>query len=81
MSQRRLDVDKGILDKILNDFNYRGGYNVQDNAQGDRDQLVIREQASTFTNYVTGTIQLVFMIFFVFLFLSMMTFLLMGYAR
>jgi len=80
MSQRRLEVDETVLNRILNDFNYRGGYNVQDNIKGDG-TLVIREQASTFTNYVTGTIQLVFMIFFVFILISMMTFSLMGYAR
>merc|ERR1711997_839137 len=75
-----LEVDETVLNRILNDFNYRGGYNVQDNIKGDG-TLVIREQASTFTNYVTGTIQLVFMIFFVFILISMMTFSLMGYAR
>lgn len=85
MSQRRKEVDEVLLDQISNDFNFRGGYNsynVHDKiAGGDGDTLLIREQASTFTNYVTGTIQLVFMIFFVFILISVMTFSLMGYAR
>ena len=83
MSQRRKEVDEAYLDLISKDSNYRGGYNsysVHDQIQGG-DGLIIREQASTFTNYVTGTIQLVFMIFFVFILIAMMTFSLMGYAR
>lgn len=59
--------------------NYRGGYNV--GGSGSQGGLEIREQASTFENYVSGTVQLVFMIFFVFVLISVMTFSLMGYAR
>merc|ERR1712020_526085 len=85
MSKRRLDVDEQLLDQISNNFNFRGGYNsynVHDKiAGGDGDTLLIRENAGTFTNYVSGTVQLVFMIFFVFILISVMTFSLMGYAR
>ena len=72
-------AQRGIDDKIFDVDNYRGGYNRGGSELGDT--LIIREQASTFENYVGGTVQLVFMIFFVFVLISMMTFSLMGYAR
>ena len=41
----------------------------------------LREQSSTFANYVTGTVGIVFLIFAVFIILQIMTLLLMAYAR
>ena len=41
----------------------------------------LRVQTSTFQNYVGGTVLIVFLIFFTFLFLSGLTFMLMCYAR
>ena len=73
-------TQRGFDDKVFDQGNYRGGYNVGGSVRQDGG-LVIREQASTFENYVTGTVQLVFMIFFVFVLISVMTFALMGYAR
>ncbi len=57
--------------------NYRGGYATS--SSFDPDEL--RVATSTFENYVSGTVLLVFLVFFVFLFLSGMTFMLMCYAR
>ena len=57
--------------------NYRGGYG----GGASVDSQTVRVAASTFTNYVSGTVQLVFMIFFVFCLISIMTLALMGYAR
>ena len=37
--------------------------------------------SGTFSGYITGTVKLVFIIFFIFLLLSALTSLLMGYAR
>ena len=75
-------TQRGFDDTIYDVDNYRGGYNRgNDFGLGQDGKLVIREQASTFENYVTGTVQLVFMIFFVFVVISVMTFALMGYAR
>ena len=58
---------------------YRGGYgggvSLQDIEGG------IRDATSTFINYVSGTVQLVFMIAFVFMFISILTLCLMIYAR
>lgn len=55
---------------------YRGGY-----ASSGFNPDEVRVQSSTFENYVGGTVLLVFVIFFVFLFISMATFMLMCYAR
>ena len=41
----------------------------------------LRVATSTFQNYVGGTVLIVFLIFFTFLFLSGLTFMLMCYAR
>jgi len=57
--------------------NYRGGYATS--SSFDPDDL--RVQTSTFQNYVGGTVLIVFLIFFTFLFLSGLTFMLMCYAR
>ena len=66
------------MSHIVDDYgqNYRGGY-----ATSSFDPDDLRVQTSTFQNYVSGTVLLVFLIFFVFLFLSGMTFMLMCYAR
>ena len=68
--------DRGFDDGSI----YRGGYGGG-GIGGPDGPLEIRENAGTFTNYVSGTVQLVFMIFFVFILISVMTFSLMGYAR
>ena len=73
-------AQRGFDDSVFDDITYRGGYNTGGGSD-EKVELVIREQASTFENYVTGTVQLVFMIFFVFILISVMTFSLMGYAR
>jgi len=57
--------------------NYRGGYATS--SSFDPDDL--RVATSTFQNYVGGTVLIVFLIFFTFLFLSGLTFMLMCYAR
>ena len=56
---------------------YRGGYGGSD----VKIELGIRDATSTFINYVSGTVQLVFMIAFVFMFISLLTLCLMIYAR
>jgi hypothetical protein len=57
--------------------NYRGGYATS----GSFDHDDLRVATSTFQNYVGGTVLLVFLVFFVFIILSGITFLLMSYAR
>ena len=58
--------------------NYRGGYG---GGIDRNEEKGIRDSTSTFINYVSGTVQLVFMIAFVFLFISLLTLCLMVYAR
>merc|ERR1712018_104271 len=41
----------------------------------------LREQSSTFENYVSGTVGVVFFIFLVFILIQIMTLILMGYSR
>lgn len=41
----------------------------------------LKNASSTFENYISGTILIVFCVFFTFLFISAMTLILMGYAR
>ena len=57
---------------------YRGGYGGGVNLQ---DFEGLTESPSTFVNYIEGTVQLVFMIAFVFMFISLLTLSLMIYAR
>jgi len=57
---------------------YRGGYGGGVNLQ---DFEGLTESTSTFVNYIEGTVQLVFMIAFVFMFISLLTLSLMIYAR
>lgn len=57
--------------------NYRGGYASSSGLPLEE----LRVATSTFENYVSGTVVLVFMLFFVFILLSIMTLTLMGYAR
>ena len=56
---------------------YLGGYGTSSGLPVEK----LRVQSSTFANYVSGTIGIVFFIFLVFLILQMMTLLLMGYAK
>ena len=58
--------------------NYRGGYST---SGGSFITEELREASSTFANYISGTIYLTFLIFFSFMLLSIMTLILMGYAR
>ena len=57
--------------------NYRGGYSTSGGTTSDE----LREASSTFANYISGTIYLTFLIFIAFMLLSIMTLILMGYAR
>ena len=41
----------------------------------------LREASSTFANYISGTIYLTFLIFLSFMLVSIMTHIIMGYAR
>ena len=60
------------------DEKYRGGYGSSSSSLNP-DEL--RVATSTFDNYISGTVLLVFLIFFVFLFVSGITVFLMCYAR
>ena len=56
---------------------YRGGYGSSSSFNPDE----LRVATSTFDNYISGTVLLVFLIFFVFLFIAALTIFLMCYAR
>ncbi len=56
---------------------YRGGYSSGPSLKPDE----LRVATSTFENYIEGTVALVFMVFACFLFLTLLTFMLMCYAR
>ena len=59
------------------DEKYRGGYGSSSSFNPDE----LRVATSTFDNYISGTVLLVFLIFFVFLFISGIAVFLMCYAR
>ena len=56
---------------------YRGGYATSSGLPLEK----LRVATSTFDNYVSGTVGVVFIIFLVFVLLSIMTLVMMGYAR
>jgi hypothetical protein len=57
---------------------YRGGYST---STGSFITEELRIASSTFANYISGTIYLTFLIFLSFMLISIMTLVLMGYAR
>lgn len=57
---------------------YRGGYST---SGGTLSTEELRIASSTFANYISGTILLVFLIFVSFMIVSSVTLILMGYAR
>lgn len=56
---------------------YSGGYASSSGLPQEK----LRVQSSTFANYVSGTVGIVFFMFLVFVLLQIMTFVLMVYAR
>jgi hypothetical protein len=60
-----------------NNERYQGGYATSSGLPIEK----LRVQTSTFENYVTGTVGIVFFMFLVFVLLQIMTLMLMGYAR
>ena len=63
---------------MSNGDRYIGGYGSN---SGGLPIEKLREQYSTFENYVSGTVGVVFFIFLVFILIQIMTLILMGYSR
>ena len=61
--------------------NYYGGYASKGRGSSGLPSENLRVQSSTFANYVSGTVGIVFFIFLVFVLLQIMAFIMMMFAR